>query len=123
MPQKILVVAHDAVLRASRSTLLLQSGYSVTDAASVDGAIALLESDTFDLVVVGRDSLGAAKGNDQRIRERCPAQLILKIVKFVDEGSEYASRITDSFPRNVLAAVSGMFAEQTKEADYYPAKG
>ena len=108
MQKRILVVSHDKILRETRSALLLKSGYTVATAEDADTALVLLENNTFDLVLVGRSSLGAKLSVDQQLREEYPKVLILKIVDLIGDQSSFASRESDSVPTNVLAALKGM---------------
>jgi DNA-binding response OmpR family regulator len=111
MQKRILVVAHDEILRSTRALLLLKSGYAVATVETPDAAMALLERNVFDLVLIGRKSLRPGKGIDQRLREAYPALLILKIAEILEEHSPYPSRITDSVPGNVIASVKAMLGE------------
>jgi hypothetical protein len=108
LQKRILVVSHDSGLRASRSALLVAAGYAVATASNPDQAIELLDANTFDLVLIGRRSLVAGKPLDQRLRERYPEILILKIAEVIEEGSRYPTKTTISVPANVLAALKGM---------------
>jgi DNA-binding response OmpR family regulator len=111
MQKRILVVSHDNTLRETRAALLLRAGYSVATSEGGDSTMALLETNTFDLILVGRKSLAPGKGIAQRIRERFPDQLILKIAELLEEDSPYPSKTTNSVPVNVLAALEGMLSE------------
>jgi DNA-binding response OmpR family regulator len=108
LQKRILVVSHDSGLRASRSALLVAAGYAVATASNPDEAIELLDANPFDLVLIGRRSLVAGKPLDQRLRERYPEILILKIAEVIEEGSRYPTKTTISVPANVLAALKGM---------------
>jgi DNA-binding response OmpR family regulator len=108
MQKRILVVSHDKTLRETRSALLLKSGYTVATAEDVDTALLLLEDNTFDLILVGRTSLGAKLSVDRRLRQMYPKALILKIVDVIGDQSSFASCESDSVPTNVLAALKGM---------------
>lgn len=59
--------------------MLRQAGYGVESVDSDDAAMALLEVEHFDLVLIGRKSEMVEKGLDRRLRERYPHLLILKI--------------------------------------------
>lgn len=54
--KRVLVVAQDAPLRETRVMLLSAVGYTVTSVSSDDDALRLLETDRFDLVLLGRSS-------------------------------------------------------------------
>ena len=108
MQKRILVVAHDKGLRDSRSALLLTAGYAVATATDGDSTLKLLETETFDLVLLGRNSLGVGKNIEERVREAHPNLLILKILQVVDDSYQYPSRITGSLPHNVLSAIKVM---------------
>jgi PleD family two-component response regulator len=109
--KSILVVAHDEMLRNTRSTLLLKAGYAVAVASSSDDAMLLMAKNPYDLVVVGRNSIGTKKGLDERLREVYPKQLIVKIAQSGERESEFVSKVTNSEPKKVLAAVREMFRE------------
>jgi DNA-binding NtrC family response regulator len=106
--KRILIITHDSGLRATRAALLLAAGYAVSTAETVDQAIALLDANTFDLALIGRRSLMPGKGMDQKLRERYPKLLILKIAEIIEEASQYPTRTTISVPADVLAALKGM---------------
>jgi DNA-binding NtrC family response regulator len=106
--KRILVVAHDRPLRATRVLLLKSAGYLVSSVETDDQAMELLEGEKFDLILLGRKSLIATTGIDQRIREKYPDLLTLKIAPKGELHSVYPSRITDSVPEHVMAALKAM---------------
>jgi DNA-binding NtrC family response regulator len=108
--KRILVVAIDLELGHSRVLLLQSQGYKVDHVATDDEAMQLLESVDFDLVLLGRNSLLFEKRLDQRIRQKYPQQLTLKIQPVEDTVSLYASRTTDSVPNHVIDALKEMLA-------------
>ena len=109
VPKRILVVCHDRPLKLSRVELLLRSGYKVESVESDDDAMALLLEKPFDLVLLGRKSALRKVGLDQRIREKYPNLLTLKIVTAEEDDTNiYPSRMVDSEPRHVLAALRDM---------------
>ena len=108
MPKRILVVAHDRPLQKSRVHMLEAEGYSVEAVETDDDAIAMLLSERFDLILLGRTSRFAKFGIDQRIRERYPDALVLKIEPTYPMGSKYPSRIVDSEPLHVIDAIREM---------------
>jgi CheY-like chemotaxis protein len=108
MPKRILVVAHDSLLRATRVTLLERAGYSVESVITDDEAMKLLETERFDLILLGRKSQIPKTGLDQRLRERYPDLLTLKIQPGGDIVSLYPSRTTDALPQHVLSALKEM---------------
>jgi DNA-binding NtrC family response regulator len=110
MPKRILVVADDRPLRASRVSLLEGEGYRVESAESDDDAMSMLLTEVYDLVLLGRNSEMHKKGIDQRLREKYPYLLTLKIVNEAD-ASIWPSRMTDSGPRHVIVALHEMLGE------------
>ena len=68
MPKSILVVAHDRPLRETRVRLLQGEGYIVKSVATDNDAMAMLENEQYDLVLLGRRSLWTRKQIDQRVR-------------------------------------------------------
>jgi DNA-binding response OmpR family regulator len=108
MSKRILVISHDRLLRETRSTLLLKAGYLVANAENGETALKLLESDNFDLVLVGRDSIGVVTPVDQQLRDVHPQLLILKVVDVISHHASYATQVTDAVPINVLMALKGM---------------
>jgi len=106
--KRILIITHDSGLRATRAALLLAAGYAVSTAESMDEAIVLLDANPFDLALIGRKSLAPGKAMDQKLRERYPKLLILKIAEIIEEASQYPTRTTISVPADVLAALKGM---------------
>jgi CheY-like chemotaxis protein len=103
MPKRILVVANDRTVRQTRTRILEREGYSVASAESDDEAIALLESEAFDLVLIGRDPCSVMAGFDQRLRERFPRLLMLKTS---DIDSVYATRTTEAKPASILSELT-----------------
>jgi hypothetical protein len=80
----------------------------VATAENLDDAIGLLDANTFDLALIGRKSLAPGPAMDQRLRERYPKLLILKIAEIIEEASQYPTKTTGSVPADVLAALKGM---------------
>ena len=111
MPKRILVVAHYPPLKASRVTLLERKGYRVESVESDDEAMALLETQEFDLILIGRNSMLAEKGLAQRLREKYPNLLTLRIEDVADSSSIYPSRLTDSAPSHVISALHEMLGD------------
>ena len=109
-PKRILVVAHDLRLRQTRVSLLERASYAVTTATSDDAALKLLNRKSFDLVLIGRDALPPVQPLDQRISEKHPNLLMLKIVPFTAEISPYATRTTIAHPGHMLLALQEMLA-------------
>jgi hypothetical protein len=72
--------------------LLQRDRYSVSSVASDDEVMATLETEAFDLVLIGRKVRAAKRHLDERIRMRHPNLLILKID---EEFSPYPTRVTD----------------------------
>jgi hypothetical protein len=105
MQKRILVVSHDQALRESRSALLLSAGYAVSAAGGDDEAMALMVGNSFDVVLIGRNSRWPMKGLDERVRELHLHQPIVKIARPEEPESSFCSRITDSVPAHVLEAV------------------
>ena len=56
LSKRILVVSHDTLLRSTRVAILERAGYSVISIATDDDAMELLETEQFDLLLVGRKS-------------------------------------------------------------------
>jgi DNA-binding NtrC family response regulator len=109
-PQKkrILIVAHDRLIRGTRSLLLEKAGYDVASVETDNEAMDILEHKVFDLILLGRKSRLPIKGLDQRLRERFPDLLTLKIEPSGEIVSIYPSRITDAVPEHVLEALKEM---------------
>ena len=105
MQKRVLVVSHDSVLRDSRSALLLHAGYAVSAVGNDEDALALLAKNTFDVVLIGRNSHWREQALDERVRALYPGQVIVKIAQAWEPASVFCSRITDSVPANVLTAV------------------
>jgi PleD family two-component response regulator len=110
LPKRILVVAHDRGLNATRVSLLESQGYRVESVKSDSAAIALLEREVFDLILLGRNSGLHKKFLDQRLREKYPQLLTLKIVNH-EEPSVYPSRLTDSQPEHVIVVLREMLGD------------
>jgi hypothetical protein len=106
--KRVLVVAHNAPLRTSRVLLLQSNGYYVESVGADDEAMELLENEQFDLILIGRKSQLLIKGIDQRLREKYPNLLTLKIEALGEIESIYPSRMTDAVPEHVIAALKEM---------------
>jgi CheY-like chemotaxis protein len=106
--KRILVVAHNSGIRLTRTLLLEQAGYSVVSVEFDDEAMNLLENETFDLVLLGRNSRIEELRLDQRLREKYPKLLTLKIQGDGELVSLYPSRITDTVPQHVVEALNDM---------------
>ncbi len=96
------------MLRSSRVAILENAGYWVTAAVTDYEAITVLEDNQFDLVLIGRNSESRQDALDQRLREKYPKLLVLKI-QALDEGiSAYPSRTIDAAPEHVVQALKDM---------------
>lgn len=98
VPKRILVVAHDAPLRKTRVMLLENAGYTVKSIETDDGAMVLVETKWFDLILLGCKFSVTRYGTRSRIRERHPNTLTLKIETKGELEDTYPSRITDAVP-------------------------
>jgi CheY-like chemotaxis protein len=114
LPKRILVVAHDRPLKETRISLLESQGYKVESVEKDDDAMKLLETEDFDLVLLGHQSGLPEKGIDQRLTERFPDLVTLKIERAGERHSVYPTRITDSAPQNVIAALREMLGEDVE---------
>jgi DNA-binding NtrC family response regulator len=108
MSKRILIVAQISLLRSTRKSLLKSAGYEVESAESDDLAIRAADDERIDIVLIGRKSLLADVALDQRLRERYPALLVLKVADAGESFSAYPSRITDPSPYNLLRAIREM---------------
>jgi DNA-binding response OmpR family regulator len=111
VPKSVLIVSHDEMLRTTRAAVLKTGGYSVATAASDNEAMALLETRTFDLVLIGRKTDFPTIEIDERLRERYPKLLVLKIEDLEETARGFADRETDSSPQHVLLALKQMLGE------------
>ena len=109
--KSVLIVSRDKMLRTTRAAVLQTGGYSVTTAVSDDEAMALLETRTYDLVLIGRKTDLPIIEIDERLRERHPKLLVLKIEDLEVAARGYASRETDANPEHVLLALKEMLGE------------
>ena len=102
--KRILVVANEKPLRESRAMLLESAGYSVVSVCSDEDALSLLKTESFGLVLIGRNT-DSPVALDRLLRAEYPTLLTLKI-----DGleSKYPSRITDAVPTHVLDALREM---------------
>jgi hypothetical protein len=102
------VVAHDAPLRTTRVLLLRSKKYDVESVGTDDEVMELLENEQFDLILIGRKSQLHIRGIDQRLREKYPKLLTLKIEALGEIASIYPSRIADAVPEHVIVALKEM---------------
>ena len=114
LAKHILVVAHDRPLKETRVSLLQSQGYRVNSVETDDDAMKILETEHYDLVLLGRQSALPKKGIDQRLRERFPNLATLKIELAGVRHSVYPTRVTDTMPKNVLAALHEMLGERAE---------
>lgn len=112
MAKRILVVAHYPPLQASRVSMLHKAGYEVESVDSDDAAMELLEAEHFDLILIGRKSSIPKKGLDQRLRERYPHLLILKIENGGEGESIFPSQIIDTQPAHLLKALRELLGDE-----------
>jgi CheY-like chemotaxis protein len=89
-------------------------GYRVESVETDDDAMKLLETEQFDLVLLGHQSGLPKKGIDQRLREKYPDLATLKIELAGDRHSAYPTRITDSAPQHVLQALREMLGDDVE---------
>jgi CheY-like chemotaxis protein len=111
VPKSVLVVSDHEMLRVTRAALLKTGGYEVTAARTDNEAMALLETRTFDLVLIGGTRDLPIIEIDERIRERYPKLLVLKIDEWDAAARGFADRETDSSPEHVLLALKQMLGE------------
>lgn len=102
--KRILVVANEKPLRESRAMLLESVGYSVVSVCSDEDALSLLKTESFGLVLIGRNT-DSPVALDELLRTKYPSLLTLKIDLL---ESKYPSRITDAVPTHVLDAIREM---------------
>lgn len=115
MPKSILVVAPDRPLRETRVQLLQAEGYTVKSVETDDDAMAILVTEHFDLVLLGRQTKPPGKQIDQRLREKYPDLLILKIQSAGEvERSPYPSGTVGYRPQHVLDAVHAMLGDRIR---------
>ena len=103
LSKRILVVSHDTLLRSTRVAILERAGYSVISIATDDDAMELLETEQFDLLLVGRKSERPRPALDQRLRDKSPKLPVLKIQPRGDAVDDYSFRTTDALPEHVDA--------------------
>jgi ActR/RegA family two-component response regulator len=115
LAKRILVVAHDRPLKETRVRLLQSQGYSVDSVETDDDAMKLLETEHYDLVLLGHQSALPVKGIDQRLRERFPNLATLKIELVGVRHSDYPTRVSDPAPQNVIAALHEMLGDDDVE--------
>jgi CheY-like chemotaxis protein len=73
--KRILVVAHNRPLKETRVSLLESQGYRVESVETDDDAMTLLETEHFDLVLLGHQSSSAQEGHrpeaERKISQPC----------------------------------------------------
>jgi DNA-binding response OmpR family regulator len=104
---RILVVADDAALRFTRVALLEKVGFKVASVSTDDDAMKALETEQFDLVLIGTSD---EPGDNlaQLLREKYPVLLILKIGLSGEFAGSHSSRTTDSAPEHVVRTLKEM---------------
>ena len=120
-PPYILLVDDEPAIRLTLSVLLKRSGYSVTAAASGDEALALLDQQAYDLVLLdlimpGLGGLGLAREVQRRLPEA--AILVLTGSDALEDvgrsGFDYILKTTS--PPDVLARVAKVLAARRSRA-------
>ena len=98
-PKRILIVAHDPMLKVTRAALLEHKGYEVAAVETAEEALAKLEAERFDLVLLGRKARQEARALDAVVREIHPTLPILRITPFRDDtdANEYATWSTSKY--------------------------
>lgn len=91
-PKSILVISHKEALRYTCSAVLKSGGYKVLSVAFDDEAMALLEKGDIDLVPIGRKTSEPGVEIDERLRERFPKLLILKIAELDARAMQFIFR-------------------------------
>jgi hypothetical protein len=111
--KRILVVAHDPAVKATRAAILEHEGYEVAAVETSEEALARLEAERFDLVLVGRSANAEAKAAGALVRERHPALPILKVVRLTEfaEGETFATRSVEPMPAIVVEAVKELIGQ------------
>jgi hypothetical protein len=107
LPKRILVVAHDKGVRVSRGLLLKSGGYTVESVDTDDSAMELLKVESFDLILLGRDSKLSVPAIDKRLRYKYPD---LPTLKIDDIFSPFPTRMTSSLPQQILGTLREMLA-------------
>jgi response regulator RpfG family c-di-GMP phosphodiesterase len=115
LAKRILVVAHNRPLKETRVSLLQAQGYRVDSVETDDDAMKLLETTQYDLVLLGHRSALPEDGVDKRLREKFPNLATLKIELTGIRHSSYPTRVIDSAPRNVVAALQEMLRDDDVE--------
>lgn len=91
--------------------MLNNLGYEVESVESDDAAMGFLEKKHFDLVLIGRKSQLTEKGLDQRLREKYPHLLILKIDSAGPGTSVYSSQIISSQPKHLTDVLQHLLGD------------
>jgi DNA-binding response OmpR family regulator len=109
--KSILVVCHDRPLRLTRLSLLEAAGYRVESVAYDHEAIARLEVEQFDLVLIGRSSSLPQGLKGQRLRKKYPNLLIVRVNRIDQRRSALTSLMADFHPHLMLNTPSAMLVE------------
>lgn len=99
--KRLLVVAHDESLRKTRLALLTGRGYALDLAISNEEALTKLRTNTYDLILIGRDTRTEIIPLDRRIAEMGQALPVLKI----DDAPTAFAQLVGASPEEVLAAI------------------
>ncbi len=105
--KRILVIAHDPAVQSTRVSILQRDGYDVAAVETAEEALARLEAERFDLVVVGRKAKAETKAAGAVVRARHPSLPILKVAPLPDlnDGEKFATKSVEPMPHIVVNAV------------------
>jgi CheY-like chemotaxis protein len=111
--KRILVVAHDPAVKATRTAILAWAGYEVAAVETPAEALVRLEAERFDLVLVGRKATAEARAAGEIVRERYPSLPILKVSADPEqsEDEKFATLSVEHLPAIVMGAVKELIGQ------------
>jgi CheY-like chemotaxis protein len=94
-------------VKTTRTAILTWAGYDVAAVETPEEALARLEAERFDLVMVGRRARAEARAAGEIVRERYPSLPILKVSADHEqsEDEKFATLSVDPLPVLVVSAV------------------
>lgn len=107
----ILVVCHDPSLRSTRMSLLEAAGYRVESVDYDHEAIARLEVEQFDLVLIGRSSSLPEGTAGRYLRKKYPNLMIVRINRVIHGRRALTSQTADPHPHPMRKMLSAMLGE------------
>lgn len=101
----ILVVGYDRAMLNARKEILQSAGYEALTTSNDDRMMRILRIKKIDLILLGQFVVPKGKPLQQRVRERYPQALILKMQPGSQEHDSFSNAFTAYDPAEMLEAI------------------